>query len=206
MTMHRFLEQLIPTFHERHTEKSIRLRLKAKQNKIKRGESLEETWKHFRALDVAALKEALKSELDRREAFQRRGLGFLGIVAVMSAFVLGAVSLLRYPRHEIPSAVTISLIFLTLGYLAYAAWSALKIIAPGQLYDLSLQNRMPGEEPLEEEAWKDVIIEVVELNQVSNLLLAFGSERSYRSLRNGLACLVASLVAVVVDAALRILS
>ena len=200
--MRQILEQLVPVLYERREEKRIRLRLRAKENKIGRGDGLDESWKRFRALDAGDLKEALASELNRRDGFQRRALGFLGTVAVMSAFVIGAVSLLRTSRHAVPSAVTTPLVVLTLVYLGLAAWGALRIVSPGRLYDLNLHNRMPGQERLTEEAWKDIIIQAIELNEASNLILAYQSERTSRSLQNGIVCLVASLVAVVVDSAL----
>lgn len=192
-------EQILPFFLNRSDVRRIRSRVTTWQKKADLGASIDPTWHQYRQLEESALKESLRSELSRRELMQRRSQSFLGTIAVMSAFTIGALSLFRLPRYVIPDWVIAVGVIAVLAFLAGGAWSALQIVAPDQLYDLYLQNRMDHGTPIQGSAWTDVIIDAIQLNQAHNLIFSIYSLRSYRCIRNGLVSLVLSLLLLLID-------
>ncbi|HEX9669903.1 MAG TPA: hypothetical protein VGC93_10515 [Thermoanaerobaculia bacterium] len=195
-------DELLPFFVGRSIVRQLRVRIGLQRRKWEQGNPLDSSWNKYRQLTEDALKESLRSELYRRELMHRRGQAFLGSVAVMSAFTIGATGLFGRSAHVIPVWVLGAAILAPLPYLLGAVWFALRIVKPEELCDLYLQARMPGGEVVVDDSLKDVILNAIQLNQAYNLLFATYSSRSYRCIRNGIVCLVVALVLLVVDAIL----
>lgn len=193
-------DQAVPFVYRSEEVATIRSRIESQKDKEQRGQQLPHGWVKYERLTRAELGDSLRSELARREGFQRRAQAFLGTVAVMSAFTIGMVGLLRNASlNTVPLTVLSVSIFATLAYLGGGAWFALGIIRPEQVYDLFLQNRVPDSDPLTEEQLKRFIIHAIHMNQAYNLIFASYSERAYRSVRNGLLGLMSVLAMLVVD-------
>jgi hypothetical protein len=193
------IEQLLPFLHATGDLKTIRTRLRFEEKKTT---ELERSWQPYRELGEARLEKSLRGEHMRREQFHRRAQAFLGSMAVMSAFTIGGLGLVRAEKHGLPSWVLAISLLCTLLYLAGGAWSALMIISPSQLYDLNLQNQMDGSTPLDESERIDLLIVLVKLTEAQNLILAMLSERAYRFMRNGVVALMVSLFLLLCDATL----
>ena len=193
------LNQLLPFLFERSQMRTTRTRISVRNNKIENGTLVDPTWEKFRALDTGILQDSLRVELSRREYVHRRAQTFMSVIAVMTAFTIGATNILRLPRHIIPSwAMALGVLFAFL-YLAIGGWYALQTIRPGQLHDFHLQNRMKDDRPLDENELKDMLLSLIQMNQAQSLIFSTLAERTYRSVRNGVLLLGAVLLVLVID-------
>lgn len=183
------LDQVLPFLVGREDVATIRTRIEVQLDRQLRGEALPSEWQRYRALPLGDLKESLRSELSRRDAITRRAQAYLGSVAVMSAFTIGIIGVLR-GASDFPVLPIGAASLAAVSFLAGAAWSAWRVARPEHVYDLDLQSRMQGEAPLSEDALKDSAIFSIHMNQAHNLIFSQYSERASRCLRNGLVCLV----------------
>jgi hypothetical protein len=195
-------DQLFPFRLDRDIARKILVRLNLRARKDDVGLPLGASWGVYRQLDEDDLKESLRVELSRREIIQRRALSFLGVIAVMSAFTLGAIGLTHQNRHVVPTWLLLLPVGVALAYFTGGTWAALRTVAPEQLHDLFLQVRLDGGKRWSDDDWKDVILKAIEADQAYNLIYSIYAARSYRCLRNGLFCLVLALFLLLGDAAL----
>lgn len=197
------LDQVFPFRLNHRSLAEIRTRIAVQECKGERSLTLDPTWEKYRCLDEAALRDSLRAELARREQVQRRAQTFLGSIAVMTAFTIGAVGALRVAAGVLPGWILGLAVLLTLPYLAAAAWFALATVRPGELYDVFLQSRVHEGQQIRDSAWKDALLWLVQINQAQNLILGVLAERSYRCIRNGLICLVAVFLLLLADGIVR---
>lgn len=190
------ITHLFPFCYEAQLISTIRARIGLQRHKEERAPQLDLVWQKYLQLALDDIKESLRAEITRRDQMNRRAQGFLGSVAVLSAFTIGTTSLLR-PLGSTPLNYVLSLGILgAVVFLGGAAWYALQILRPEQLYDVFLQARFRGEQPLAEPELKETLLFAIQLDQAYNLIFATYSERSYRCLRNGFICLLFVLILV----------
>ncbi len=195
-------EQVLPHRHERQSLQETRLRIEQKEKE--KSQVLDRPWEKYRCLDKDDLRDALRAELARRDQLQRRAQTFLGSIAVLTAFSIGIVGALRSSNFILPVWAIAIPTLPTLLYLASGAWSALEAVRPGTLYDVWLQSRIDGKEKLDDKTMLDRLIWIVHITQAQNLITAILAERTYRSVRNGLFCLVGVLLLLLADTIIRV--
>ena len=191
--MKALLDLVLPFWMERTEISTYRARLEQRRAEHAKGNSLYPEWRKFRELSLADLKESLRCDLTRRDVIHRRALTYLGSVAVLSAFTLGVTRVLSEQSGPAFAANSLTAA-LVIVFLGGAAWSALRIVGPEDVYDLFLPIRVPADHPLSEAELKDEIIFFIHMNQAHNLIFNKYSLRADRCLRNGLISLL--LVAI----------
>lgn len=197
------LDHLLPFFFQARQIHEIRTRIDVQHDKQQRGRQLDASWFKYRELPRDALLDSLRAELSRRELIHRRAQTFLGSVAILSAFTIGAIG--SFPPHGCVSltALLATSTAITMLFLAGAAWAAMQIIRPEQLYDLFLQSRMENDEPLTDDGFKDAVLYAIQMNQAYLLIFSAYSERSFRCLRNGFVCLMVVLLLLLLVKSLK---
>lgn len=180
----------------------IRARIAVLERKSDERLTLDPTWETYRCFDETDLRDSLRAELARREQVQRRAQTLLSSIAVMTAFTIGAVGAMRASNAVMPAWILGIAVFSTFPNFAAAAWFALATVRPADLYDFFLQSRVHAGQPLSPESRRDRLIWLVQVNQAQNLILGVLADRTYRCVRNGLVCLVALLLLLLVDGAL----
>jgi hypothetical protein len=202
MNMRAIAAEVLPFRLNQRLLNVIRTRIAVLERKSDDRLTLDPTWETFRCLEEMDLRDSLRAELARREQVQRRAQTLLSSIAVMTAFTIGAVGAMRASNAVMPAWILGIATFSTFPYFAAAAWFALATVRPGDLYDFFLQSRVHAGQPLSSEARKDRLVWLVQVNQAQNLILGVLADRTYRCVRNGLACLVALLLLLLVDGAL----
>lgn len=187
------LEQVIPLLFERDAERTIQTRLVNHD----KSSILDKTWHRYRKLPLADIKEALKIELSRREAVQRRALAYLATVAMASAYSLGTASYLR--SSSLTPWLWAPVVTGALLYLAGAIKSTLAVVAPDVVYDYFLHLRMRDDAALSECEQADVVLRQIQGTQAQLLVFSYRSERATRCLRNGVLLVAVTMLLIFSD-------
>lgn len=159
-------------------------------------------WEKYRSLPMNELQESLRSELARREYIHRRAQAFLGSIAVMTAFTIGATNSLRTAESVLPLWLITPAILVAFLYLAGGGWYALATIKPGLMHDLSLQTRMDGDSLQNDSLRQNTLLSLIHMSQAQNLIFNVLAERMSRCVRNGFLLLGVVLLLIVIDATL----
>lgn len=183
------VDQILPFRVGRSEISTYRARIEQRESEHAKGAPLVPIWRKYRALSMAELEASLRSDLSRRDGIFRRGLAYLGSVAVLSAFTFGVVRALADNAGPL-TAPLCAMSVLVVAFLGTAGWSALQIVKPELVYDLFLQARVPGDHPLQDDDLKDEVIYEIHMNQALCLIFSEHSKRAYRCLRNGLVSLL----------------
>jgi hypothetical protein len=189
------LSQTVPALSCLSIHWTISKRIKSERESF----DLSEEMRMYVDLTLEDLRDSHKIELARREQFQRKAQSYLMAVTIATSFVLGFLGLALKSQStsdasaHIPLAVKV-LLLVGVGSLVMSAFTALRVIAPTEAFDLWLQARSVNES---EEQQKGRLIKLIHLNQAYSLIAAPYVRASYVGMRNGIIVVTFLLVALI---------